>query len=183
MSSDSERLPTLASEHTAKLRSGISHCVVHSRSVWEMREIDGTRKSTFVCCSTPWDCAKRSAIFNVVKVLPVPQAMISLPRSCFSNPESTSSSARTWWGRRRFLILRRSCVGAFGLNCPQSTALWSRFFTRNRVTGMRWSLSASSACLLQWSVVEMIIRLVNGLLPDAVKKESKSAFCRWWSGS
>ena len=43
-----------------------------------------------------------------------------------------------------------------------------------RCTGRLWSSRASSAFFPQRSVVEMMMRFVNGFLPDAVKNESMS---------
>ena len=74
------RLPTLVSEQTAKARNGTSRPLVHSRRLWLSSEMDGTRNSTEVGLAF-WSVAIFSAIFSAVNVLPVPQAMIILPRS------------------------------------------------------------------------------------------------------
>ena len=59
----------------------------------DMSDRDGTRNST-------WPCgASCSAMQSEVKVLPVPQAMISLPRSASANPASTAAKASRWCGR------------------------------------------------------------------------------------
>ena len=54
----------------------------------------------------------------------------------------------------------------------------SRSCTRSRVTGICWSSSAASACLLHESVVEMIMRLEKPDVPDAVKNESMSPLAK-----
>ena len=57
--------------------------------------MEGTRKST-----RPSGPASASAMRSATKVLPVPQAMMSLPRSAVARPFSTSLYASFWWGRR-----------------------------------------------------------------------------------
>ncbi|SHP92300.1 Uncharacterised protein [Mycobacteroides abscessus subsp. abscessus] len=80
------------SEQTAKARSGIVVCAVHSRSVWDSREMDGTQNR--MNARPLFSLAVRSAIFSEVKVLPVPHAMISLPRSLPTpKPANTLSTA------------------------------------------------------------------------------------------
>lgn len=91
LTSSAER-DTLVSEQTANARRSSWVCAVHSRRVCESREIDGTANR--MRALPPFSNAARSAIFRAVKVLPVPQAMINLPRSLpFSKPAKTSSIA------------------------------------------------------------------------------------------
>lgn len=52
-----------------------------------------------------------------------------------------------------------------------------------RCTGIDRSSNAASACLPHRSVVEMMIRFVNGFLPEAVKNESISDLARVEVGS
>ena len=52
-----------------------------------------------------------------------------------------------------------------------------------RCTGVSWPSSASSAFLPKRLVVEMMIRLVNGFFPDAVKNESMSLLANVVVGS
>ncbi|SIN17458.1 Uncharacterised protein [Mycobacteroides abscessus subsp. abscessus] len=78
----------LGSEQTAIMSRESSELSAHSRIVWESREIDGTRNST-----EPPAPTYSSASFSEVKVLPVPHAMISLPRSCSANCAVTASMA------------------------------------------------------------------------------------------
>ncbi len=89
--------PTRTSEHTANGRMSTAALAIHSRRLWLSSWIDGTRKSTLL--PSPASC---SAILSEVKVLPVPQAMISLPRSCFARPSATAESASAWCGRSDF---------------------------------------------------------------------------------
>ena len=77
-------LPTSLSEQTAKLCSGVSLSCVHSVSVCDSSDRLGTRNSTRLPAPAIF-----SAIFRLVKVLPVPQAMMSLPRSAVAKPPFT----------------------------------------------------------------------------------------------
>ena len=81
-------LPTALSLHTAKLCSGVSLSCVHSVKVCDNSDRLGTRNNTRL--PRP---ANFSAIFKLVKVLPVPQAMISLPRSAVLKAFSVAASA------------------------------------------------------------------------------------------
>ena len=73
----------------AKARIGRDRSADHSLSVCDIKAIEGTRNST-----EPPTPTIDSAIRRLVKVLPVPQAMISLPRLDSSNLAVTSVSAR-----------------------------------------------------------------------------------------
>ncbi len=81
-------VPVLASEHTAKAFS--SAFCFQSVSVCDSSASEGT--STI----TKPEGAMRWAIFIAVNVLPVPQAMMSLPRSAVERPFTTASTARLW---------------------------------------------------------------------------------------
>ena len=84
--------------------------------------MDGTRYRTF-----PPVPANFSAIWSAVKVLPVPQGRISLPRSLDSKPSITLSRAVIWSGRgsnRSVLITRFSGFQISGhemLRCLRSS--------------------------------------------------------------
>jgi hypothetical protein len=180
MSSVWERLPTLVSEQTANARNGTSASLVHSRRAWLISEMDGTRNSTDVGCALPAlpSVASCSAILSAVNVLPVPQAMISLPRSWVWKPANTSASACFWWGRRRFLVVVGRIDGRSKSTASQSMSESSRSARPIRDTGICWPTRAASALLLHRSVVETISRLAKPALPDAVKNESRCALSR-----
>ena len=136
-----------------------------------MRDNDGTKNKTRL--PTP---AIFSAIFSAVNVLPVPHAIISLPRSAYSKPSCTAFNAATWCGLSDFLVF--SCTGLLGVYTLQSIALFSNSDKPMRCTGFDCPSKAASAFLLHsLRVVSKIKRLVNSFLPDAVKNESISPFC------
>ena len=145
-------LPTSLSEQTAKLISGISLSCVHSRKVWLSSDRLGTRNNTR--CPFP---ANASAIRNAVKVLPVPQAIIILPRAApLAKPAFTLFSASFWCLRRDFFSFRTG-VGLIW-NCDQSMTLLSKSCRVMRATGGCWSSRALSAFLDHLSVVVIIRR-------------------------
>ena len=88
---------TFVSEHTAKHRRSSSAWVVHSRIDCARRLSDGTQNSTRA--RPPLFSAHSSASRRAVNVLPVPQAMMSWPRSWVRNPARTLSTASRWCGR------------------------------------------------------------------------------------
>ena len=136
MSSDAcfaDFLPTLTSEHTANVRSDASASIDHSRSDCDSSEIDGTRNST-----RPPNGTRVSAIRSDVNVLPVPQAITSLPRSVVANPSRTFSNARLWWGRRRLRSFSSMTSGVNRSNCDQSMLDSARSMNRIRCTGICW---------------------------------------------
>ena len=147
----------------------------HSRSDCDSSEMDGTRNSTLV----RWPSSRsarsrcsRSATLRLVKVLPVPQAMISLPRSWPAKPANTAWIASAWCGRGCFFACRFSSTSTAtspGAGTRQSIGLAAMSARPTRVTGICWSSSASSACGPHFSVVEMIIRRVKPPFPEAVK--------------
>ena len=177
-------LPTLVSEQTPKARMSSSHWAVHSRNDWLSKEIDGTRNR--MRALPPASVAICSAIFNAVNVFPVPQAMISLPRSLpAANPASTFSMASAWCGRGCFLAAGESSMVRLpcGQAMSQSMGDSASISIPMRCTGICCPLRASSAFLPHLSVVEMITRLVKPVLPDAVKNVSISPLARWCCGS
>lgn len=99
-----DRAVAFRSEHTASGASGTSASVAHSGRVCESRLIDETRNST-----EPPAPATFSASRSDVKVLPVPQAMTSLPRSFVSKPARTASTACTWCGRSFGAVCQDRC--------------------------------------------------------------------------
>jgi len=169
MSSDC--LPTLVSEHTANGANGMSDSVAHSRSDCDSKEIEGTRNNTDP--PLPATCSARR---REVKVLPVPHAMINLPRSEDSKPAVTCSIAVSWWARSCFFPCSGSRSGVSRENCAQSTSEFSRSDRPMRRTGICWSRIASSAFAFHRSVVETMIRSANPALPDAARNESTSGF-------
>ena len=163
-------LPTSLSLHTAKLCKGVSLSCVHSVKVCDNNDKLGTRNNTRLPLP-----AKFSAIFKLVKVLPVPHAIINLPRLAVSKPFWVDSNAAFWWSRNDFLGLRT--IGWLGWYCSHAIWLCSSAYRSILLTGGCWSANASSACLLQcWQVLTMI-RWLKCFLPDAVKKLSISLFC------
>ncbi|CFR86782.1 Uncharacterised protein [Mycobacterium tuberculosis] len=71
----------------------------------------------------PLSAAMRSAILSAVNVLPVPQAMISLPRSLpTANPRNTASIACCWCGRSSWRLagVRFTCRSPAGQAMSQS---------------------------------------------------------------
>jgi len=165
-----ERAVALRSEQTASGASGTSAAVDHSRRDCESRLIEGTRKSTLPPAPTT-----RSASRSEVNVLPVPQAMISLPRSPVVNPASTSATARTWWGRSWFLGEVGRTSGLASRNFDQSTGEACSSAIPIRRTGICWPWIASSACAFHRSVVETMIRSAKPSLPDADRNESMAS--------
>ena len=128
--------------------------------------------------------ASSSAIFSDVNVLPVPQAMISCPRSCVTRPSRTAARASRWCGRAVFLpVVGRTCWGLVQSMLPQSTLDSSRSLTPIRTTGTVRFSSCFSIVGPQSFAVETMIRLVNPFLLDAARKESTSALATWWVGS
>ena len=94
MSSDAScpvRLPTFASEQTAKVRSGTLGLDRPLRQRLGQQR-DGRHQEQHPSARPR---PVRSAMRSDVKVLPVPQAMISLPRSWTANPARTASIAPT----------------------------------------------------------------------------------------
>ena len=89
--------PALVSEHTTKGRMSVCVWAIHSRSDCDTSEIDGARKSTFSW--PPFSAHSCSASFREVKVLPVPQAEIHLPRAEVVKPSVILSIAVFWCGR------------------------------------------------------------------------------------
>jgi len=179
MSSDAfDRFPTLVSEHTANGANGTSASVAHSRSDCDSREIEGTRNSTDP--PLPASCSARR---NEVNVLPVPQAMINLPRSLASNPAVTFSIAVSWWARNRFRSWSSRASGVSKVNCDQSISEFSRSDSPILRTGICWAWIASSAFAFHRSVVDTMIRSANPALPDAARNESTSGFAMVPAGS
>ena len=76
MSSCSFLPPAYGSEQTTRELSGLAVWVSHSRRAWETSAMVGARNRIDSPSAT-----NRSAIRSAVKVLPVPQAMMSRPRS------------------------------------------------------------------------------------------------------
>ena len=77
---------TVSSEQTARNLNGCEALPVHSLRVWSSREREGRRtrvRSAFSLSMTQ----------RATRVLPVPQAMMSWPRSWVANAWHTSSSA------------------------------------------------------------------------------------------
>ncbi len=102
--------------------------------------MDGTRNST-----DPPAPTSSSAILSEVKVLPVPQAMMSLPRSCARKPSNTSMRAACWCGRRAFLPVETSTSGVAHEYCDQSKADSSSQAMSTRCTGTAWWARVSDA--------------------------------------
>ena len=146
-------LPTLRSEQTAKVRRGISASAPQFRMDCANSEREGAANST-----RPPRPAISSAIRNDASVLPVPQAIIILPRSCASNPSITSVNALTWWGRS--CLRDSSCRGADSSSTyeSQSTATPSRPNRSTRWTGGSTVVSALSALALHSVAVVKIYR-------------------------
>ena len=132
-------LPTSLSEQTAKLINGVSVSWFHSRKVWLNNDKLGTRKSTRL----PFP-AIFSAIFSAVNVLPVPQAIISLPRVSPSlNRLSTFFKAFCWCGRKPFLAFNTGV--SLMWNCDQSIWLFSKSSRLMTDIGICWLVKASLA--------------------------------------
>lgn len=134
------RLVALASLHTASALMSTSALPTHSRTVWDNKEMDGTRNRTLQPAPTVFSARRRE-----VNVFPVPQAMISLPRSLSWKPVTTLSIASRWWGRGVFLSPRCITSGWDSENCAQSTVDHSRSTVLSLRTGICWFLIASSA--------------------------------------
>ena len=124
-------LPIFVSEQTAKERSGTSDSALHSMSVCDSRAMEGTRNRTL-----PPEPAMASAMRRDVKVLPVPHAMMSLPRSAVDSPAVTASRARFWCSRRLLPPVRTMTSGVSRLNESQSIVELNRSSRPIRETGM-----------------------------------------------
>ena len=152
----SEVLLAFGSEQIAYTLYLYFDCADHSTKVWLSKEIDGTKNSTL-----PIPFVTASAIFRAVKVLPVPQAIISLPRSACLKPLITALTASIWWGRSFFFeqtfissILSRVKLSQ---SIPESFRSWRRI----RVTGGNCPIIVVSALDDHLSVVDTIIRSEN----------------------
>ena len=136
----------------------------------------------------PFSAQRCSASLSEVKVLPVPHAEIHLPRSCVRKPSWILAMASFWWGRRLWRTAlrgsKRTSTSSWRIQSMGDSAMSA---SPMRCTGTVWFSRARSAWLDQRSVVEMMMRLSNAMLsqalPEAVKKESMSAFCREYLGS
>ena len=140
-------LPTSLSEQTAKLRIPNDVCWVHSSSVWLSNARLGTRNNTFL--PRP---ASSSAIRKEVKVLPVPQAIISLPRSASANPYLTADNAGRWWSLKLFFLRNIGFTFESKLNCDQSIKLPSKSNNEIVATGGFASTKDDLALSVQSSV-------------------------------
>ena len=86
----SPRLPTVSSLHTGSAAKGFfGLAVCHSRIVCFKSDSEGTKTSARSAFS-------RSVMNQAVRVLPVPQAMMSWPRSLVLKPFTTSLMAMRW---------------------------------------------------------------------------------------
>ena len=115
----------------------------HSRTVCDISASDGTMKRT----SFPLP-ASVSAMRRPVKVLPVPQAMMSLPRSAVARPSCTACNASRWWSRSSFLGAR--LMVPVRMYCDQLIRLassWSipiRFQSFERLSSVSLALRPNS---------------------------------------
>lgn len=118
-----------------------------------------------------------------VKVLPVPQAMMSLPRSAAASPSVTAASARRWCSRRLLRPTRTMTSGVSRLKESQSIVELNRSPRPMRDTGTTWLAIVWAAAGFQRSVVETNRREVNSPVPDSARKVSTSFFVTVCSGS
>src|SRR5262245_54801423 len=87
--SSSSRRPAVWSEHTQRTSKGSLEAEVQSFKICDKSPSDGTRTRVLLASS-------RSLTHIETSVLPVPQAMISCPRSTNWKPAQTSSIALSW---------------------------------------------------------------------------------------
>ena len=73
--------------------------------------------------------------------------------------------------------------GASRSNVSQSMDEFWKSLTPILATGICWSRSVSSAFRFHRSVVLTIIRLVNSVVPEALRNESMSGLETVWSGA
>lgn len=138
----------LASEHIQMEFIGFSDCADHSRNVCPNRAMEGTKNRI-----SPRPCVSCSAILSDVKVLPVPQAIISLPRPDFLKYACVAVKASSWCSRSCFLGSHASCPDIPSANLFHSTVALYRLDKYMRWTcGCCWRM-VSSALLLHRSVV------------------------------
>ena len=110
--------PTVWSEQTHKTLKSVFFAAVHSLNVCDNKLRDGNR--------TRVDWADSSSlIHNVVKVLPVPHAMINWPRAADWKPFTTSIIASFWCGRGSGRALRVP-DSSFEISSGYSTAALSK---------------------------------------------------------
>ena len=129
----------------------------HSRKVWPNKAIEGTRNKT-----KPLPSVSFSAIRKDVNVLPVPQAIMSLPRSWVLKWSCVWYKAFCWCGKRDFCAAREAAPCPPFSNCSQFTGACSRLLKLIRKNGGFWLRIASSALTLHaLEVVEIQRRFVK----------------------
>ena len=103
---------------------------VHSLKVCPRSDMDGTRNKI-----KPVPLVSCSAIRSDTKVLPVPHAIISLPRLAVLKYSWVLSSAAFWCGLISFFGVRECSPVIPNCNFPQSTGASCKSVRFNRVTG------------------------------------------------
>jgi hypothetical protein len=172
-------LPTLVSEHTAKVRSGSVASVDHSLSDWlSSRRCSRARGRAPARRVATTSSARR----RLVKVLPVPHAMISLPAvRARPVPARTASMAVRWCGRSFCLVGRGSTGprGGSGRRRPSRASRPTRSFEPDDVgPGSAGPRSRPRRAELSRPAVVTRRREQNGCLPDSARKESISPLGR-----
>ena len=109
------------SEQMQTALMGVSASPIQSLSDCPKRAMLGTRKST-----KPLPLSSCSMSLSEVNVLPVPQAMMSLPRSCERKCRCAALRASRWCSRSCFFSDKASLPSSPSKILLQSTAEWSR---------------------------------------------------------
>ena len=130
---------TLESEHTPTYDCSMVQCSDQYRIAWRISDMDGTAYSI-----SPPAPTMRSAIRSDVRVLPVPHAMMSCPRSDCFRPATTFLRAAFWWSHSLCGFLRLTLVGP-AAKLGQSTLQLAR--DSKFTTSHSCPASASSAFL------------------------------------
>ena len=159
-------LDTWESEQMQTAWIGLEACWHQERNVCPNKAMEGTRKRT-----SPLLLVSFSAIFNEVKVLPVPQAIMSLPLSWFFKYSWVFSMAFFWCsnivnGAGREVFPYNPCS-----NFSQSTLSLSNSIKLSRVTGGVWFLILSSAVEFHLLVVEIQSLCEKWMLPWSVSND------------
>ena len=165
-SSLAPRPPAPVSEHTTSASVPLAAAVCRSHSRRAATPARSMAPQTESCRPSG---TSSSALRSEVKVLPVPHAMTSLPRSAFSNPATTWSLA--------------SCCCGQGFRAGRSAASastltgWSASCSQKSMYLMEWDgLPVVSSALRPSGEVETIQRKANSGCCDPLTNESSSAF-------
>src|SRR5664280_2183454 len=148
----------------------------HSRKACPNKEMEGTKNKI-----NPLPLVSFSAMRSEIKVFPVPQAIIILPRSAVLKHSCVLSNASFWCGRINFFGVLESSPEIPCSSLSQSTGDSCKSKKLSRVTGGFWFFIASVAFGPHLFVVEIqsrwakpVVRKFSSLnsLLEVERKES-----------